>query len=138
MFTEKLKAILRTTFSIANEMGCADVMPEHLLLQLLEDETVVARLEDRNMDVIALRVALMECVDETIGTLNPNAESLPTRGFQRVIQRAMHMSAVKPVGGYRVQLTPWNVVETMFEIMDHPEDALSTFSKHILCCVDSL
>ncbi len=96
MLSKELEVTLNTAFTTAHQKRHEFITVEHLLLALLDNETVIPILNACACDVSTLRGELTQFIDET-ASLIPDGihrETQPTLGFQRVLQRAVfHVQA---------------------------------------------
>lgn len=87
---------IHKALSIAREHHHEYATLEHLLLALLEDETVVSILKGINIDVASLRTDVFNYIHNDLNSLIEETakDAKPTAGFQRVIHRAsVHSNA---------------------------------------------
>ncbi|MDE0309402.1 MAG: ATP-dependent Clp protease ATP-binding subunit ClpA [Acidiferrobacterales bacterium] len=91
MFSDDLDNSLNFAISLATLRNHEFVTVEHLLLSLIEDDTVREILKACGGDLDELRNDLQNFVDNNIPTVEEeeNYEPRPTHGFKRVLQRAM-------------------------------------------------
>ena len=79
----------------ANQRGHEYATLEHLLLGLTQDPDSIAVLNACEVDIYLLKATLNRYMDEELAslkTIDTPIDSIPTKGFQRVIQRAiMHV-----------------------------------------------
>ncbi|MBK8972983.1 MAG: ATP-dependent Clp protease ATP-binding subunit ClpA [Hahellaceae bacterium] len=108
MLSKDLELTLNSAFKSAREKRHEFMTVEHLLLALLENDTALKVLNACGADVNLLRTELREFVDSTtplIPSHDPDRETQPTLGFQRVLQRAVfhvQSSGKKEVTGANV------------------------------------
>lgn len=91
MLSPELEASLNAAFQVARHKRHEYITVEHLLSALLENPTAARVLRACGGDLDELRRNLSEFLDEHVPTLptGSDAETHPTLGFQRVIQRAV-------------------------------------------------
>jgi len=111
-FSRSLEQTLHRALGFANERRHEYATLEHLLLSLIEDQDALAVMRACNVDVDALRKALVEYIDGELAGLvtNGREESKPTAGFQRVIQR----SVIHVQSSGREEVTGANVLVAIF------------------------
>jgi ATP-dependent Clp protease ATP-binding subunit ClpA len=108
MLSKDLELTLNSAFKSAREKRHEFMTVEHLLLALLENDTAIKVLNACGADINLLRNELREFVDSTtplIPAHDPDRETQPTLGFQRVLQRAVfhvQSSGKKEVTGANV------------------------------------
>ena len=107
MLSKELEFTLNNAFKEAREKRYEFMTVEHLLLALLDNPTAAQVLRSCGGDLEALRVELVEFIDENTPLLDDsdNRETQPTLGFQRVLQRAVfhvQSSGKKEVTGANV------------------------------------
>lgn len=108
MLSKDLELTLNAAFKNAREKRHEFMTVEHLLLALLDNESAVRVLNACGADVNQLQAELQEFVDATtplIPNNDPDRETQPTLGFQRVLQRAVfhvQSSGKKEVTGANV------------------------------------
>jgi len=108
MLSKDLEVTLNAAFKNAREKRHEFMTVEHLLLALLDNESAVKVLGACGADIAQLRTELVEFVDSTtplIPDTDPERETQPTLGFQRVLQRAVfhvQSSGKKEVTGANV------------------------------------
>jgi ATP-dependent Clp protease ATP-binding subunit ClpA len=96
MLSKELELTLNQAFTNAHSKRHEFITVEHLLLALLDNETVKPILQACGCDSMALRGELAQFIDETVSLIPENIqrETQPTLGFQRVLQRAVfHVQA---------------------------------------------
>ncbi len=96
MLSKELEITLNLAFTNAHSKRHEFITVEHLLLALLDNETVTPILQACGCDSMALRGELTQFIDETVSLIpeNTQRETQPTLGFQRVLQRAVfHVQA---------------------------------------------
>jgi len=96
MLSKELEITLNQAFTNAHSKRHEFITVEHLLLALLDNETVKPILQACSCDCSALRGELTQFIDETVSLIPENLqrETQPTLGFQRVLQRAVfHVQA---------------------------------------------
>ena len=92
MLNRELEETLSTAFRGARDKRHEYMTVEHLLLALLDNRDAAEVLLACGADFERLRSQLNQFIDETTPLLPeniPNAETQPTLGFQRVLQRAV-------------------------------------------------
>ena len=91
MFSEDLENSLNLALTLATNRRQEFVTVEHLLLSILDDDTVQTILKACGADVEELRSNLEEFLDANISKIpdDQTYESRATHGFRRVFQRAM-------------------------------------------------
>ncbi|PCH59520.1 MAG: ATP-dependent Clp protease ATP-binding subunit ClpA [Gammaproteobacteria bacterium] len=91
MLSKELELSLNTAFKEARDRRHEFITVEHLLLALLENDSVTAVLGACGADLNILRQDLSYFLEETTPVLTDadNRETQPTLGFQRVLQRAV-------------------------------------------------
>ncbi len=91
MLSPELETSLNAAFQVARHKRHEYITVEHLLSALLENPTAARVLRACGGDLDELRRNLSEFLDEHVPTLptGSDAETHPTLGFQRVIQRAV-------------------------------------------------
>ncbi len=96
MLSKELEVTLNAAFTNAHNKRHEFITVEHLLLALLDNETVEPVLVACGCNINALRAELTRFVDETMSLIPEgiHRETQPTLGFQRVLQRAVfHVQA---------------------------------------------
>ncbi len=96
MLSKELEVTLNQAFTNAHSKRHEFITVEHLLLALLDNETVKPIIQACGCDSMALRGELTQFIDETVSLISDNLqrETQPTLGFQRVLQRAVfHVQA---------------------------------------------
>ncbi len=106
MISDELEFTLNRAFQEAHKRGHGLMTVEHLLYALLENPSAAELLRACAVDIPVLERKLDQFLDESVpsGGGNP-AETRPTNGFQRVIQRAVHhaqSAGLREVTGNRV------------------------------------
>ena len=92
MLNRELEQTLSLAFKLAREKRYEYLTVEHLLLALLDNTAAVAALRACGVDVERLRMELATFINSTTPLMSPAdsaAETQPTLGFQRVLQRAV-------------------------------------------------
>ncbi|MGB0468790.1 MAG: ATP-dependent Clp protease ATP-binding subunit ClpA [Pontibacterium sp.] len=92
MLNRELEDTLSAAFKAAKKKRHEFMTVEHLLLALLDNRAANDVLSACGADLMALRQALTDFIDETTPLLPddiPNIDTQPTLGFQRVLQRAV-------------------------------------------------
>ncbi len=108
MLSKDLEVTLNYAFREARTKRHEFMTVEHLLLALLDNESALRVLKACGADLNALRRDLSHFIDETTPLIpmhDPNKETQPTLGFQRVLQRAVfhvQSSGKKEVNGANV------------------------------------
>jgi len=108
MLSKDLELTLNAAFKNAREKRHEFMTVEHLLLALLDNESAIKVLGACGSELSQLREELSEFVDSTtplIPSNDPDRETQPTLGFQRVLQRAVfhvQSSGKKEVTGANV------------------------------------
>ncbi|RMF13324.1 MAG: ATP-dependent Clp protease ATP-binding subunit ClpA [Gammaproteobacteria bacterium] len=108
MLSKDLELTLNAAFKNAREKRHEFMTVEHLLLALLDNDSAARVLSACGADLHQLRTELTEFVDSTtplIPNNDPDRETQPTLGFQRVLQRAVfhvQSSGKKEVTGANV------------------------------------
>ncbi len=96
MLSKELEVTLNAAFTTAHQKRHEFITVEHLLLALLDNETVEPILQACACDIKSLRSELNQFIDETASLIpeGVHRETQPTLGFQRVLQRAVfHVQA---------------------------------------------
>jgi len=108
MLSKDLELTLNAAFKNAREKRHEFMTVEHLLLALLDNDSAIKVLGACGADLGQLRSELVEFVDSTTPLIpgsDPERETQPTLGFQRVLQRAVfhvQSSGKKEVTGANV------------------------------------
>ncbi|RMH47737.1 MAG: ATP-dependent Clp protease ATP-binding subunit ClpA [Gammaproteobacteria bacterium] len=107
MLSKDLELTLNEAFQRAREKRHEFMTVEHLLLALLDNEVAANALRACGANIERLRHHLNKFVDETTPLLpdDPDRDTQPTLGFQRVLQRAVfhvQSSGKKEVNGANV------------------------------------
>ncbi|MCK9563164.1 MAG: ATP-dependent Clp protease ATP-binding subunit ClpA [Bacteroidales bacterium] len=108
MLSRELEVTLNGAFRLARDKRHEFMTVEHLLLALLDNDSASQVLKACGIDFELLRRDLNEFIDSTtpiIATDEPDVETQPTLGFQRVLQRAIfhvQSSGKKEVQGANV------------------------------------
>ncbi len=107
MLSKDLELTLNEAFQRAREKRHEFMTVEHLLLALLDNEMAASALRACGANIERLRHHLNKFVDETTPLLpdDPDRDTQPTLGFQRVLQRAVfhvQSSGKKEVNGANV------------------------------------
>jgi ATP-dependent Clp protease ATP-binding subunit ClpA len=113
MLNKELEFTLNLAFKKAKEKRHEFMTVEHLLLALLDNPSAGNVLASCSADVDNLRFQLNQFIDETtpvIPTTDPDRETQPTLGFQRVLQRAVFH--VQSAG--KTEVTGANVLAAIF------------------------
>lgn len=117
MLSKELERSLNQAFKMARRKRHEYLTVEHLLLALLDNKTAQDVLKACHANIEALRELLVYFLDETTPTLSSDsstAETQPTLGFQRVLQRAVFH--VQSSG--RPEVTGANVLVAIFSEQD--------------------
>lgn len=96
MLSKEIEQTLNQAFANAHSKRHEFITVEHLLLALLDNESVKPVLKACGCDSNSLRGELTQFIDETVSLIAENVqrETQPTLGFQRVLQRAVfHVQA---------------------------------------------
>lgn len=96
MLSKELEITLNQAFTNAHSKRHEFITVEHLLLALLDNETVMPIIQACGCDSMELRGELTQFIDETVSLIPEKLqrETQPTLGFQRVLQRAVfHVQA---------------------------------------------
>ena len=110
--SRSLEQALHRAIKLASDRHHEYATLEHLLLALLEDTDAEQVMKACNVDMDALRQALLRYVDQELLTLviEDGEDAKPTTGFQRVIQRAvLHVQ-----NSGREEVTGANVLVALF------------------------
>src|SRR5688572_14603040 len=108
MLSKDLEVTLNLAFRDARSKRHEYMTVEHLLLALLDNDSAAGVLRACGTNIDELRSDLSHFVDETtplIPASDPDRETQPTLGFQRVLQRAVfhvQSSGKKEVTGANV------------------------------------
>ena len=107
MIAQELEVSLHMAFVEARQKQHEFITVEHLLLAMLDNPSAAEVLKACGVDLEELRGVLVDFIDEHTPRLSPHsdADTQPTQGFQRVIQRAiLHVqsSGKKEVTGANV------------------------------------
>src|SRR5438105_9891952 len=107
MIAQELEVSLHMAFVEARQKQHEFITVEHLLLAMLDNPSAAEVLRACGVDLEELRGVLSDFVNEHTPRLSPHsdADTQPTQGFQRVIQRAMlhvQSSGKKEVTGANV------------------------------------
>ncbi|HWV15132.1 MAG TPA: ATP-dependent Clp protease ATP-binding subunit ClpA [Cellvibrio sp.] len=92
MLSKDLEVTLNIAFKGARSKRHEFMTVEHLLLSLIDNDSAATVLRSCGADLVGLRKELIEFVDSTtplIPESDPERETQPTLGFQRVLQRAV-------------------------------------------------
>ena len=92
MLSKELEVTLNDAFRHARSHRHEFMTVEHLLLALLENDSAVEVLTACGADIDELRVSLSQFIDDTTPMIpddDPDRDTQPTLGFQRVLQRAV-------------------------------------------------
>ena len=112
-FSSTLEQAIHKALSHANERSHEFATLEHLLLALLDEPDAQQVMRACDVDIVQLRQALTEYVEDELSTLVTDvegSEAVPTAAFQRVIQRA----AIHVQSSGRTEVTGANVLVAMF------------------------
>lgn len=90
MLSKQLESTLRLALSIANTNHHEYATLEHLLLALLDDESVIRLMNELKIDVASLHGQLSHYIVHELSSLasKEEVESKPTAGFQKIVHRA--------------------------------------------------
>src|SRR5208283_5666743 len=107
MIAQELEVSLHMAFVEARQKQHEFITVEHLLLAMLDNPSAAEVLKACGVDLEELRGVLTDFINEHTPRLSPHsdADTQPTQGFQRVIQRAMlhvQSSGKKEVTGANV------------------------------------
>ena len=107
MIAQELEVSLHMAFVEARQKQHEFITVEHLLLAMLDNPSAAEVLKACGVDIDELRGVLTDFINEHTPRLSPHsdADTQPTQGFQRVIQRAiLHVqsSGKKEVTGANV------------------------------------
>jgi ATP-dependent Clp protease ATP-binding subunit ClpA len=92
MLSKDLEVTLNLAFKGARSKRHEFMTVEHLLLALIDNDSAATVMRSCGADLVSLRKELIEFVDSTtplIPANDPERETQPTLGFQRVLQRAV-------------------------------------------------
>ncbi len=92
MLSKELEMTLNEAFRHARSHRHEFMTVEHLLLALLDNDAAVEVLTACGADIEDLRASLMQFIDDTTPLIpdeDPDRDTQPTLGFQRVLQRAV-------------------------------------------------
>jgi ATP-dependent Clp protease ATP-binding subunit ClpA len=94
-FSRGLEQSLHRALALANERHHEYATLEHLLLALIEDQDAAAVMRACNVDLQKLRRRLVAYLESELDNLVTDGaeDSKPTAGFQRVIQRVIHVQS---------------------------------------------
>ncbi len=111
-FSRNLEQALHRALAFASERRHEYATLEHLLLALVDDPDAAAVMRACNVDLELLRRNLIDYVDNELDNLitDSGADSKPTAGFQRVIQRAV----IHVQSSGREEVTGANVLVAIF------------------------
>ncbi|EKF73621.1 ATP-dependent Clp protease, ATP-binding subunitclpa [Alcanivorax hongdengensis A-11-3] len=118
MLSKELEMTLNEAFRHARSHRHEFMTVEHLLLALLDNDAAVEVLRACGADMDELRDALSQFIDESTPLLpdnDPERDTQPTLGFQRVLQRAVfsvQSSGKKEVTGANVLVAIFNEQES--------------------------
>jgi ATP-dependent Clp protease adapter protein ClpS len=97
VFSASLEQSLHRALALANEGHQEYATLEHLLLALIDDPDAATVMRACNVDRDKLRRNLVACIESELErfTTDGSADSKPTAGFQRAIQRAViHVQSI--------------------------------------------
>lgn len=117
MLSKELEQSLNFAFAQAREKRYEYLTVEHLLLALLNNSSAISVLAACGANLERLRVELGSFISATTPLLSPSnsqADTQPTLGFQRVLQRAIFQ--VQSAG--RLEVTGANVLAALFGEQD--------------------
>ena len=112
-FSKSLENCIHTSLGIANDHKHELTTFEHLLLALIDEPDAAKVMKACNVDLEILRKKVSEFIKKELGNLISQVEgteSVPTTGFQRVIQRA----AIHVQSSGRNEVTGANVLVAIF------------------------
>ena len=111
-FSRSLEQALHRALALATERHHEYATLEHLLLSLIDDQDAAAVMRACNVDLDVLRRNLVDYIGDELDNLviETDADSKPTAGFQRVIQRAV----IHVQSSGREEVTGANVLIAMF------------------------
>ena len=112
-FSKSLENCIHTSLGIANDHKHELTTLEHLLLALIDEPDAAKVMKACNVDLGNLRKKVSEFIKNELGNLISQVEgteSVPTTGFQRVIQRA----AIHVQSSGRNEVTGANVLVAIF------------------------
>ena len=112
-FSKSLENCIHTSLGIANDHKHELTTLEHLLLALIDEPEAAKVMKACNVDLEALRKKVTEFIKKELGNLISQVEgteSVPTTGFQRVIQRA----AIHVQSSGKNEVTGANVLVAIF------------------------
>ena len=92
MLSKELEMTLNEAFRHARSHRHEFMTVEHLLLALLDNDAAVEVLTACGADIEDLRTSLLQFIDDTTPLIpddDPDRDTQPTLGFQRVLQRAV-------------------------------------------------
>ncbi len=110
--SRSLEQALHRAIKLATDRHHEYATLEHLLLSLIDDNDAAQVMKACNVDIEALRRAVLKYVDQELITLiiDGNEDAKPTTGFQRVVQRAvLHVQ-----NSGRDEVTGANVLVALF------------------------
>src|SRR5215470_12300112 len=114
MIAQELEVSLHMAFVEARQARHEFITVEHLLLALLDNPSAAEVLRSCACNIVDLRKSLQNFIADNTPILPPNSEAdtQPTLGFQRVIQRAiMH---VQSTSNGKKEVTGANVLVAIF------------------------
>ena len=96
MIAQELEVSLHMAFVEARQKQHEFITVEHLLLAMLDNPSAAEVLKACGVDLDELRGVLTDFISEHTPRLSPHsdADTQPTQGFQRVIQRALRLARV--------------------------------------------
>lgn len=132
MLNKALELSLNDAFRLARERQHELMTVEHLLIALLDNPDAADALRACEVDFARLKEELLSYIDRTTPELHPDeeAETQPTLGFQRVLQRAVFH--VQSSGNSEV--TGANVLVAMFS--EQESQAVYLLNKHQVSRLD--
>lgn len=116
IFSKEVELTIKNAFTLAKERKHEFVTVEHLLLALLDNSSALDVLNGCNMDISRLKLEVGQFINETTPILSDEyQETQATKGFQRVLQRAVfhvQSSGRKEVTGANVLVAIFGETET--------------------------
>lgn len=114
MISQKLEGVFHAVFDSARKARHEFVSVEHLLLALLDEETAAEALRACSVNVEHLRKLLTDFVNSNTSKVDgiDSVDTMPTAGFERVIQRAI--MRVQTTGNGKREVTGADVLLAIF------------------------